>query len=429
MYDLARRLNILDDPSVNAETACQRVIEELTKQDHWLMVLDNVDDAALISRFLPAQRDTRHVLITTRYNEADFIINGFAIPLEIMTESEAGTLFANMYCSDNQLERDEKYRFAVIQLITELGFLPLAIIQAAAYLRQSQEDILNYVRMYRETRKAIWDFKPIQGDYVSIAAVMALSFEKIKDNEETVRLFCLITFFSPNNIPEFLLTSDPRLKDETLRRVFQNKGNLNKAIGPLCAYSFVKRSSAQQSFSIHPVVQDVMRDIIDGQIKDEGNILEVLGSSGVSPSYWIERAVETLVSAYPDSNNPDTWKVCEIVNPHAFVSIERSIKYNIRTDEMVFLYLSIGIYEINHGNCDSAKMLFLNALPISEEIFGVDHINTADTINNLGITYSRQGKYDEAIAHYERSLRIYEKAFGVDHINTADTINNLGSTY
>ena len=56
----------------------------------------------------------------------------------------------------------------------------------------------------------------------------------------------------------------------------------------------------------------------------------------------------------------------------------------------------------------------------------MDHINTANTINNLGSTYASQGKYDEAIAHYERALRIKEKAFGVDHINTADTIMNIG---
>ena len=69
------------------------------------------------------------------------------------------------------------------------------------------------------------------------------------------------------------------------------------------------------------------------------------------------------------------------------------------------------------------------ALRIYKKAFGVNHINTADTIHNLGNTYDSQGKYDEAIAQYERALRIYEKAFGVDHINTANTINNLGITY
>src|SRR5207248_845532 len=66
------------------------------------------------------------------------------------------------------------------------------------------------------------------------------------------------------------------------------------------------------------------------------------------------------------------------------------------------------------------------ALRIYEKAFGVDHINTADTINNLGNTYAKQGKYDETITEYQWALRIYEKAFGVDHINSACTIMSIG---
>ena len=44
----------------------------------------------------------------------------------------------------------------------------------------------------------------------------------------------------------------------------------------------------------------------------------------------------------------------------------------------------------------------------------------------IGNVYQSQGKYDEAIAQYERALRIYENSFGVNHVNTADTILNIG---
>ena len=156
-------------------------------------------------------------------------------------------------------------------------------------------------------------------------------------------------------------------------------------------------------------------------IKDEGNVLESLNSHEAVPTYWIERAAETLISVYPDPDNPDTWNVCEAINPHAIVCIEHCQKNNVATDNTLSLYISIGIYETRHGSYESASMRFKNALVAGEELFGVDHINTAYTINNLGLTYNSQGKYDKAIAQYERALRIYEKAFGVDHINTADT--------
>ena len=54
------------------------------------------------------------------------------------------------------------------------------------------------------------------------------------------------------------------------------------------------------------------------------------------------------------------------------------------------------------------------AMKIKENAFGVDHINTADTIMNIGNTYSPQGKYEEAIAQYERALKIFEHRSLVD---------------
>ena len=43
--------------------------------------------------------------------------------------------------------------------------------------------------------------------------------------------------------------------------------------------------------------------------------------------------------------------------------------------------------------------------------------------------YNSQGKYAEAISWYERALKIYEREFGVDHINSAETIMGIGLVY
>jgi tetratricopeptide (TPR) repeat protein len=64
-------------------------------------------------------------------------------------------------------------------------------------------------------------------------------------------------------------------------------------------------------------------------------------------------------------------------------------------------------------------------LRIKEKAFGVDHINTANVITNLGNTYSRQGKYDEAIPKYERALRIYEECLPL-HPSTSQIAFNIG---
>ena len=45
----------------------------------------------------------------------------------------------------------------------------------------------------------------MQGNmYISVAALIALFFDKIKNMESTIRLFCLLAFLSTNNILEVI---------------------------------------------------------------------------------------------------------------------------------------------------------------------------------------------------------------------------------
>ena len=71
-----------------------------------------------------------------------------------MSKDEARTLFSKVYRADDQPDTEEaEYTIAVTQLVEELGFLPLAIIQAAAYTRETQDDISSYISMYKQTRE------------------------------------------------------------------------------------------------------------------------------------------------------------------------------------------------------------------------------------------------------------------------------------
>ena len=45
------------------------------------------------------------------------------------------------------------------------------------------------------------------------------------------------------------------------------------------------------------------------------------------------------------------------------------------------------------------------------------------------MVYHKQGKHADALSWYERALDIDKREFGVDHINSAGTINDIGSAY
>ena len=58
------------------------------------------------------------------------------------------------------------------------------------------------------------------------------------------------------------------------------------------------------------------------------------------------------------------------------------------------------------------------ALRIKENAFGVDHINTADTIMNIGIFYESQNQVDLAKSSLQRSYEIFLKNLGNRHPKT-----------
>ena len=70
----------------------------------------------------------------------------------------------------------------------------------------------------------------------------------------------------------------PRSITANIHLEFSGIANIHSddVLAPLCVYSFVKRSPAKHSISIHRFVHDVMREIIEAHIKDDGNLYPIL---------------------------------------------------------------------------------------------------------------------------------------------------------
>ena len=47
----------------------------------------------------------------------------------------------------------------------------------------------------------------------------------------------------------------------------------------------------------------------------------------------------------------------------------------------------------------------------------------------MAIVYNEQGKYEEALPHYLKGLEIREKYLGGEHLDVAESLNNLGNLY
>ncbi|PSB56461.1 CHAT domain-containing tetratricopeptide repeat protein [Chamaesiphon polymorphus] len=84
---------------------------------------------------------------------------------------------------------------------------------------------------------------------------------------------------------------------------------------------------------------------------------------------------------------------------------------------------------ISLGKHSEAEVLLLDALEISEQQLGFNHLNTALTLNNLGQLYVDLSNYERAERVQLRALAIYRYQLGDNHLDTALAQNNLAGLY
>lgn len=214
----------------------------LAKQDEpWLLVLDNVPDAASVNGLLPPGGNG-HVLITSR-------ASGWPDSTTIQPlDPDAAIDLLTSQSGDGDREAAET-------LATELGGLPLALTQAAAFARETSIDLATYLRLYRDRSTELHaDGRP--ADYPhTVATTWQLAMDRLSANARAV--LNLLAFYAPYTIPIHRLLAFANTGDEEIRPLADELAR-HRAIGELCAYSLVTPAGSD-AVTVHRLVQAATR--------------------------------------------------------------------------------------------------------------------------------------------------------------------------
>ena len=91
-------------------------------------------------------------------------------------------------------------------------------------------------------------------------------------------------------------------------------------------------------------------------------------------------------------------------------------------NDLAWLYTAV-------GNFVKAKPLHLRSLAIREKAFGPDHPDVAESLHNLAELYDKQSDYANALPLYQRALVIHENTLGSENHRTVLSLNNLAVLY
>ena len=150
-------------------------------QGEWLIVFDNADNPSpgVVAKFIPPG-NRGNILITSKNKSMGRVI-GFKNLIEIteMEESDAITLLLRV----SNLSLSADHIQAAKGIVAELGYIPLAIDQAGAYVEAGKCDINEYLRrfsMHCQTLMSDATFKGASGYDQTVYGTWDLSFKEIE---------------------------------------------------------------------------------------------------------------------------------------------------------------------------------------------------------------------------------------------------------
>jgi len=220
-------LSSVEIDSPDPKLVAKLVLGWLRQQMNWLIVIDNLDDITIADGYLPDRAPNKHTLITTRNPNAIGIpARGLEVPLLDAGES------IQMLCLLSEMNVDSHENKAN-EVVEELQHLPLAIEQAASYVRMVTQDFQVFLRDYRRRRAEL--HKWIGGDNRqyphSLATAWSVSFEYL-DQEFPVagKLLQLLSFLNPDNILTEFITSGQSALDAEFQNLVADKLNFVEAL-------------------------------------------------------------------------------------------------------------------------------------------------------------------------------------------------------
>jgi tetratricopeptide (TPR) repeat protein len=385
----------------------------------WLMIVDNADDPAVLqgvaigdlrsarlSDFLPRSRQGA-ILFTTRSRKAaQTLTSNHVLELKDMSQEEARQLLVQRVTEKALLDDP----LAIEQLLSILACLPLAIVQAAAFINSNQIPASEYVTLFEDAdaetelfSEQFEDSSRYEGMDSTIAKTWHISFAQIRKQDPLAADYlAFMACIDRINVPQSLLPSGGS-------RVQQIK-----ALGTLTGYAFITErqqtihgAESEKFFDMHRLVYLALVT----WLQEHG------GRAG-----WVCTAIDRLNDLVPYGGH-ERKEVWVPYLPHAIsiAGCEDAVEEATRAS----LLGKVGRCQESLGQYASAEASHRQELGLRKRVLGPEHPDTLTSMSNLAGVLDSQGQYEEAEAMNRQTLARWEKVLGPEHPFTLASMGNL----
>ncbi|KAK7016820.1 hypothetical protein R3P38DRAFT_3561758 [Favolaschia claudopus] len=377
-----------------------------SNHNEWLIVFDNADDVGLdIAKFFPPCT-FGSILITTRNQQ--LCIHGLDVQVSNMALDDASNLLLKL--AGRKAVEDNKKELAT------------AIVKAGGYIN-AQGDFEGYLALYKVSRDRLLKRNDIQGQSqynTPVYATWDLSYNKLNPAAKL-----LLQIFSQlhhegitKEIFEKASLSELRMDDNDFQvQVNQVLGQLggsnqtwdalvfNGIVGELQAYSLIEQNSHDQSFSIHPLVQQWSNDTTNQNM-------------GCIQTYAL-----AIIAMSCYFNTEDFKYITTLLHHMTRLSQFFGQPMDLQISQWL-AYLAA-----QQGRWGDSDILYSTVLEARRRLLGEEHPDTLLSMNNLALTYGSQGRWTDAEGLQVSVLESWKRLLGEEHPDTLTSLNNLALTY
>ncbi|RDW80343.1 hypothetical protein BP5796_05041 [Coleophoma crateriformis] len=294
---IAKELKIpIEDDNADIKSLVRDKLSE-PNTGKWLLIVDNADDFSMfykaphaststeLSKYLPFSNNGGILFTTRDHKAATKFASTNVVNVSEMNDGESKNLLRKHLQRPELLDDTDSTR-RLLQLLVNL---PLAIVQAAAYLNSTSTTITRYLQIYDESaqdatkllREGFEDQRRYPEMENAVATTWLVSFQQIQRQDLLAADYLkFIACIQEKDIPEDLLP-DALLPEQTM------------ALGTLKAFGFLKEHTNGRFYDMHRLVHLATRN----WLKIENGISE-----------WTWKALERLRAVIPYGGYSNTWR-------------------------------------------------------------------------------------------------------------------------
>ncbi|MBV9449808.1 MAG: tetratricopeptide repeat protein [Streptosporangiaceae bacterium] len=420
---LARALGCAE-PGWELTAVRQAVHATLRERDRWLLVFDNAENPEDIAAWLP--RGHGHVLVTSRARDWDEIAE--PVEVDVLARAESVAILQGRVDALPTADAD--------QVARAMGDLPLAIVQAAAYLADT-----GAAEIPAGGRPSSYPH--------SLAAVTRLAFERLRGEDPAAAdLAGICAFFAPEPVPvNWFAAAAARLPDPLGKRAADPVA-WRRVLARLERSALARVDHNQ--LRMHRLTQGIVRDhLTQAQARATRDLAGAIltashpGDADMPANWprWAHMLPHLLLLDPPAAASTDLWEMANdaarylVTRGDARTGHEMALRLRDRRrdqagpDDRYTRRAASTLAEAlrQMGRYAEARELAEDNHARERRISGEDHRDTLAAAHSLAENLRALGEIQAARELDEDTLTRRRRTLGDDHPDTLVSANNLAA--